>query len=639
VQYVYDDASGALSKVANADTGFIYWQADTDDGVAPVDAFGHLLAFTDGNGVSTVSTYDAATGAATGIGTGNDQDPGNSFNVQQLTYSWDGYGNLLDRIDHNQNLTETLQYDALNRLTDSAVTNPAGTNPNLSLSYDALGNITCKSDVVGHACAPGSTDYTYGGTAGPHAVTSITGSVNGTPFTHSYGYNPNGDMNDSNGTNIQWNIDNLPVCIDPSGGNCSGGSDYSTFSYGPDHQRYQQAQANGTVTTYIGGLYEVVSTSGGTSVQYRHNIVAGGQVIAVHTLDQSGNAKTDYLHYDQLGSVDAITDDTGAVLQRMSYDAFGKRRNPTTWVDDLSSTDIASLKDYTDRGFTDQEQLDNVGLVHMNGRVYDPQIGRFISADPTVPDPMYSQAFNRYSYVYNSPLAYTDPSGFFPDSPAPPGSPLYNYLQWGAKNHDDAVLGTLQSFVAASTIAESGLSFAAGGEAMFVPAADATEFANLTGLQAFMIGPQRALVISTSIANGLLALSGSASVLEQILNEQIADSVDAYKLVTILLFDLKEHNMEAAKIVLAQLKKLALKNIQTPPASPNVSSSSSQGGNPQSGHNGQNNPQPSVGPSPLAGIPVYNLQLPSIINPKGIVTVKKLKRIVCDDTGCHVVGT
>jgi len=58
--------------------------------------------------------------------------------------------------------------------------------------------------------------------------------------------------------------------------------------------------------------------------------------------------------------------------------------------------------------------LDNVGLIHLNGRVYDPSIGRFISADPTVPDPLYSQSFNRYAYVYNNPMTYIDPSGLDP---------------------------------------------------------------------------------------------------------------------------------------------------------------------------------------------------------------------------------
>lgn len=95
----------------------------------------------------------------------------------------------------------------------------------------------------------------------------------------------------------------------------------------------------------------------------------------------------------------------------MSFDAFGLRRDATNWDYDLSQNQIATLKNYTDRGYTDQEELDNLSLVDLNGRVYDPTVGRMISADPTVPDPLYSQAFNRFAYVYNSPLVNVDPTG------------------------------------------------------------------------------------------------------------------------------------------------------------------------------------------------------------------------------------
>ena len=64
-------------------------------------------------------------------------------------------------------------------------------------------------------------------------------------------------------------------------------------------------------------------------------------------------------------------------------------------------------------GYTNHEHLDSVGLIHMNGRVYDPSIGRFLSADPNIQAPHNLQNFNRYSYVNNNPLSYTDPSGYF----------------------------------------------------------------------------------------------------------------------------------------------------------------------------------------------------------------------------------
>jgi RHS repeat-associated protein len=65
------------------------------------------------------------------------------------------------------------------------------------------------------------------------------------------------------------------------------------------------------------------------------------------------------------------------------------------------------------RQFTGQEQIPNVGLVNMNGRLYDPSLGRFLSPDPNVQSAADLQSFNRYSYVRNNPLRYADPTGYF----------------------------------------------------------------------------------------------------------------------------------------------------------------------------------------------------------------------------------
>jgi len=67
---------------------------------------------------------------------------------------------------------------------------------------------------------------------------------------------------------------------------------------------------------------------------------------------------------------------------------------------------------YTDRGYTGHLHADGVGLIHMNGRMYDPILGRFISADPLIQSPNNLQSLNRYSYVMNNPLSYTDPTGY-----------------------------------------------------------------------------------------------------------------------------------------------------------------------------------------------------------------------------------
>jgi len=114
-------------------------------------------------------------------------------------------------------------------------------------------------------------------------------------------------------------------------------------------------------------------------------------------------------HTDNLSSIAVITDESGAVAERLSYDAWGKRRFPNG-ADDPSGN--LNSRSQTTRGFTGQEELADVGLVHLNGRVYDPLVGRMMSADPFVPDPLNGQAWNRYSYVINNPLAFTDPNGY-----------------------------------------------------------------------------------------------------------------------------------------------------------------------------------------------------------------------------------
>jgi RHS repeat-associated protein len=115
-------------------------------------------------------------------------------------------------------------------------------------------------------------------------------------------------------------------------------------------------------------------------------------------LQPNNTVTTRYFHTDNPGSLAVVTDESGAVVGRDSYDAWGKRRFPNG-ADDPSG----SLTSQTTRGFAGQEELADVGLVHLNGRVYDPVVGRMMSADPFVPDPMNGQACNRYSYVINNP--------------------------------------------------------------------------------------------------------------------------------------------------------------------------------------------------------------------------------------------
>jgi RHS repeat-associated protein len=131
-------------------------------------------------------------------------------------------------------------------------------------------------------------------------------------------------------------------------------------------------------------------------------------------------------HYDHLGSITAITDfgtsslsaDTDGKPGRYSEDAWGQRRNPFTWsgaplTTGANQSDDGSFDSLTPRGFTGHEMLDDLGLVHMNGRIYDPLLGRFLSADTVVQFPGSLQSYNRYSYVENNPLTRIDPTGWY----------------------------------------------------------------------------------------------------------------------------------------------------------------------------------------------------------------------------------
>src|SRR5690606_10986023 len=149
---------------------------------------------------------------------------------------------------------------------------------------------------------------------------------------------------------------------------------------------------------------------------------AGSQTIAIHTRTGGYTQSTTYLHLDHLGSVSAITGEDGdvltapdgAVIGYFSYEAFGNRRNP----DPGRGSATKPAANTTDRGYTGHKMLDGVNLIHMGGRVYDPAIGRFVSADPNIPHPYNSQGYNRYSYVLNNPLSLVDPSGFVDEDAA-----------------------------------------------------------------------------------------------------------------------------------------------------------------------------------------------------------------------------
>ncbi len=384
VKHQYN-ARGYLDLVYNADD--ITEEYYT---VMLMDAEGKVTKQKYDNGVITNMGYTPETGLVNAIGTSS---PALVNNIQDLTFTFDVIGNLTEREDITQTNTESFLYDDLNRIKQSVLN---GTIKNYT--YDALGNIKTKTGVSG--------TYIYGGPR-PHAVTSIGG--------HNVLYDANGNVTQnynftaSATRTITWSSYNKPLQIDQ-------GSTNIAFKYGASREMVQQTVTNGSnpseIRTYVNSVFEIDGKVGKTT--YIHYLKAGGQTIGLFkSIDDISSTNNDteetrYLHRDHLGSITAITDETAGVAESLSYDPHGKRRQPT-WDDAIAQV----FSSETNRCFTGHQYLDDVGLIHMGGRVYDPDLGRFLSPDPFIQYPEVQQNFNRYTYVNNNPLSFTDPSGHF----------------------------------------------------------------------------------------------------------------------------------------------------------------------------------------------------------------------------------
>jgi len=373
---------GYETELRNADSNALYWQLNQ------MDAEGHVTQETYGNGTVVYTAYLPANGR---FNYRIDNRNGSLVNVH--TQNYDELGNVAGHFQLSGYASETYTYDALNRLTqmDGII---GGTPNTQTIAYDVYGNITSKTG-VGDYYYGGSPNCAAGNNAGPHAVCKAG--------NNAYAYDLNGNLVSGGGRIVGWTAWNMP------GGLIQGGQN-TTWLYGPEHERYKMT-APGRTTWYLnpgihqGGHYEYTQYAGGTYESRTTLYGAGhpiGEVLSVIDGDTS-TEQTRYFHSDAQGSITAVTDQSGQVLTRYRYDPWGKQ----TLVSG-SNTGISQTR----QGHTGHEMLDG-GLTHMNGRLYDPHIARFVSADPYVQEPYNLQSLNRYSYVWNNPLGYTDPSGYF----------------------------------------------------------------------------------------------------------------------------------------------------------------------------------------------------------------------------------
>ena len=396
-----------------------------------LDAYGNVTKVTYGNSVVTQRAFAANSGRPTDI----DSTHNSTTVLQKNEYLWQSNGQLQSRISHVGSMNarkEDFVYDQLNRLESATTYLNGGTNASRTLetNYDKLGNLKNKTSSVTADVEVTGYDYGSGmGTPNHHKVNGA--SIGGN--AHTFSYDTEGNMTRYDCTPatcedkyIGWNDRNLPTTV-TLGDSLTDTTPTAKdeFAYGPNGQRYYKKSTwddAGTLRTehtfYVGRFEEVLYGDPPNYSSIQKTRVTDS-LLHVRTTSADGMtvvSAMEYLHRDHLGSVEAVTDAGGASLLVQAYDPFGERRK-SDWMGMLSASERQTLADNqplkTSRGYTGHEHLDRTGFIHMNGRLYDPQLGRFLSPDPIVAAPGSSQSWNSYSYVSNSPLSYVDPGGQF----------------------------------------------------------------------------------------------------------------------------------------------------------------------------------------------------------------------------------
>ncbi len=360
------DENGSLRAIVNQ-AGKKLWVFNASD------ALNKITNYSLGEDIIVNNTYSSADGLIRNISAQSDKS---EHLLLDLEYDWYSNGNLMYRRDLNRSLTESFYYDNFNRL--AAVSFNQG-SPTVVASYKANGNIGQKLDA--------GTFY-YAIPSRPYAVSKII------PVQGSF---PQNDQM------ISYTAFNKPASI-------TEGNYMLTLQYGSNHERVYQSKVNIATaarqqTRFFTPLYEVVEDEG--KQKLIHYLSAPSGLYAIFTIENGNNGRMNYVLKDHQGSLAALVNEKGSA-EYFSFDAWGRRRNAQSWTYENMPASFGST-----RGFTMHEHLDEFKLINMNGRVYDPLVGRFLSPDPFVQMPNYSQSYNRYSYAFNNPLRFSDPSGFF----------------------------------------------------------------------------------------------------------------------------------------------------------------------------------------------------------------------------------
>lgn len=277
------------------------------------------------------------------------------------------------------NLQEKFSYDNFNQL--QSATGPTS----FSITYGADGNINQKTGVG---------DYTY--IANKHAIENLKNYPVPEPVsTHKQ--------------DITYTAFNKASQI------TEGDYEYN-IAYAADDERFKTELLNTQTNTteqikYYAGDYEEFRDASNNVMRRLHYINSPYGLVAV--VEKTGtNYDVRYVMTDYIGSICAVTDDAGNVLQQVSFDAWGRRRDPQTWAL-YGVTNASPSALYFGRGYTGHEHLEKFDLINMNGRMYDPTLCRMLSVDNYNNNVSSTIGMNRYAYALNNPLKYTDPTGNF----------------------------------------------------------------------------------------------------------------------------------------------------------------------------------------------------------------------------------
>ena len=252
--------------------------------------------------------------------------------------------------------------------------------------YGQLGNsaATAQTQPQRIAIAAAEVSYTYGDSAHPYAVTILS-------TGETYAYDANGNMTqrvEGGKTYTQvFDAENRLVSVTVN-------SQVTHFVYDADGNMVKKINPDGSYVLYIGSVMEIEKNSSGTDTQVTLYYPGG----AVRVVTSATASALYYVLGDQLGSASVTLNSSGTAVSETRYYPFGETRVSTGTLP-------------TDKLFTGQRAMEDLGIYFYNARFYSPSLGRFLSADTMVPGGGNSQAYDRYAYVMNSPIIYIDPTG------------------------------------------------------------------------------------------------------------------------------------------------------------------------------------------------------------------------------------